>query len=247
MTRYTADIDDEFFADLDGLCAFLKCSKSDLLGVMMSESGVSSSAKNPTSSATGLIQFMANNRGQYYGMTRDEFAGLRPSKQLTFVRAYMTPHIGKLTSDAALYLAVFMPALIGRADDSHNVVAAKEGPYGWAFNANKYFDFNNDNAIQVGELSRSIKRQCVGPRWSEIASRAGLKEVATGPTQFDLSTILGVQQALADLGFNPGPQDGMLGPRTISAVKVFQAANRLKVDGMPGVETAAALRYFLKT
>jgi len=50
-----------------------------------------------------------------------------------------------------------------------------------------------------------------------------------------------LQTSLQQRGFDPGPIDGRFGPRTVEAVKQFQAANGLVVDGMPGVATEAAL------
>lgn len=50
-----------------------------------------------------------------------------------------------------------------------------------------------------------------------------------------------VQQRLAELGYRPGPIDGLNGPATRAAVRAFQAANGLFVDGIPGPATQAAL------
>ncbi|MEV4744089.1 peptidoglycan-binding protein [Streptomyces sp. NPDC049555] len=47
----------------------------------------------------------------------------------------------------------------------------------------------------------------------------------------DLSDVFGVQGALLDLGFRPGPQDGVDGPLTQRAVMAFQSANGLDVNG----------------
>jgi peptidoglycan hydrolase-like protein with peptidoglycan-binding domain len=40
-----------------------------------------------------------------------------------------------------------------------------------------------------------------------------------------------VQQRLAELGYDPGPADGTLGPRTRAAIQAFQRARGLEVDG----------------
>lgn len=49
------------------------------------------------------------------------------------------------------------------------------------------------------------------------------------------------QQQLADRGFSPGTIDGVRGPKTIAAVKQFQLANGLTVDGIVGRQTLGAL------
>lgn len=53
--------------------------------------------------------------------------------------------------------------------------------------------------------------------------------------------ILEIQTALKNLGFDPGGLDGEWGRRTIAAVKAFQQARGLDVDGIAGPQTLAAL------
>jgi peptidoglycan hydrolase-like protein with peptidoglycan-binding domain len=55
-----------------------------------------------------------------------------------------------------------------------------------------------------------------------------LKQGANGPEVRDL------QQALKALGHDPGPIDGVFGARTTSAVKAFQQAREIAVDGIVG-------------
>jgi uncharacterized protein (TIGR02594 family) len=54
-------------------------------------------------------------------------------------------------------------------------------------------------------------------------------------------TILEIQTALKKAGFDPGDLDGIWGRQTIAAVKAFQQARKLEVDGIVGPATAAAL------
>lgn len=54
-------------------------------------------------------------------------------------------------------------------------------------------------------------------------------------------TTLDIQRRLTALGFDPGPADGIRGPRTIRAIKAFQKERGLHVDGIVGPVTAAAL------
>ena len=65
--------------------------------------------------------------------------------------------------------------------------------------------------------------------------------VVCSPEDFDVNTVRGVQARLRELGFDPGPIDGVQGTRTIAAVKNFQAARGLVVDGIVGPATKAAL------
>jgi len=50
-----------------------------------------------------------------------------------------------------------------------------------------------------------------------------------------------LQRALAALGYDPGPVDGVFGPRTLSAVMEFQRRSGLAADGVVGPRTRAAL------
>src|SRR4051812_9220893 len=53
--------------------------------------------------------------------------------------------------------------------------------------------------------------------------------------------VLAVQTALQTLGYSPGALDGQYGTATAAAVREFQAAHRLDVDGVVGPNTRAAL------
>jgi peptidoglycan hydrolase-like protein with peptidoglycan-binding domain len=55
------------------------------------------------------------------------------------------------------------------------------------------------------------------------------------------SGIGAIQKKLSDLGYDPGPIDGIMGPLTRAAIRAFQAARGLAVDGIVGPQTAGAL------
>jgi peptidoglycan hydrolase-like protein with peptidoglycan-binding domain len=58
----------------------------------------------------------------------------------------------------------------------------------------------------------------------------------------DASTdVRSAQQALKGKGFNPGPVDGVMGPRTTAAVKEFQQKENLTVSGSLDADTNARL------
>lgn len=54
-------------------------------------------------------------------------------------------------------------------------------------------------------------------------------------------SIAALQAALRRRGYDPGPPDGAWGPRTRTALRLFQVAARLPADGVPGPATRAAL------
>lgn len=54
--------------------------------------------------------------------------------------------------------------------------------------------------------------------------------------------VSSLQTILKQKGFDPGPADGYFGPQTLAAVKGFQKANGLQVDGVVGPHTWAKLK-----
>lgn len=59
-------------------------------------------------------------------------------------------------------------------------------------------------------------------------------------------TVRQIQCLLCYLGFDPGAPDGKLGPNTLAAIRRFQAAAHLNVDGDPGPATRQALQEAVK-
>lgn len=57
--------------------------------------------------------------------------------------------------------------------------------------------------------------------------------------QFNL--VKAVQRALTEAGFDPGPVDGLRGPKTDEALVAFQNENGLVPDGVLGPKTLRAL------
>jgi hypothetical protein len=53
--------------------------------------------------------------------------------------------------------------------------------------------------------------------------------------------VRGAQQALRDKGFDPGPVDGRMGPRTAAAVREFQSKENIVATGQLDADTRARL------
>ncbi|MFH1768963.1 MAG: peptidoglycan-binding protein [Candidatus Omnitrophota bacterium] len=83
--------------------------------------------------------------------------------------------------------------------------------------------------------------------WSKLCG----EEVSSDAIQKRLTQavwVRKVQKALGDAGFNPGPIDGKLGPRTTKAIKKFQESMRIKPDGIVDPKTWINLyEYFSKS
>jgi predicted nuclease with TOPRIM domain len=107
---------------------------------------------------------------------------------------------------------------------------------------------------QLASLQDSLsqERQKVLDLQSKIEALSdelqSLKEIAVyeapelAPSDFTKK----VQLALYAAGFDPGKIDGKMGTQTIQAVKDFQEANGLKVDGIVGKETWDRLQEYLE-
>jgi hypothetical protein len=79
-------------------------------------------------------------------------------------------------------------------------------------------------------VSREVARQfAMAPMLP--ASAGGKREI-----------VGGYQRQLAARGFDPGPIDGVQGPRMTAAIKAFQEANGLEADGIVGPKTLARLQ-----
>jgi len=253
---HTRDISDDFFPKLKAIAERLGADPKHMLSVMYSESGCSAKAwnDNPKNlppekrwNASGLIQFMPPTLvGLGYFNGHAAFRALSATAQLDYVEKYYAPFKGKLGSIAALYVATFLPAYTAKASDPTYVLTEKNGRLGWAYSPNVAFDANRDARITVQELEDAVKRNCRGPRFDELVARLsgeGLGDTSkeSEAASLDLRTILGMQAALKAAGFDPGPLDGLPGPKTTAAILAFQEKAGLVADGVYGPKTRAAL------
>jgi hyperosmotically inducible periplasmic protein len=102
-------------------------------------------------------------------------------------------------------------------------------------------------------LTGSVPTIGASARASELARgvsgvRAVKNELTYAPAERDHSSLSGsrgqvfaMQQALKDKGFDPGPIDGIEGPRTVSALKDYQKSEQVTMTGKLDAATAAKL------
>jgi peptidoglycan hydrolase-like protein with peptidoglycan-binding domain len=90
----------------------------------------------------------------------------------------------------------------------------------------------------------AAKPLAVASRATPQAPPTGVPVVTSTPAPVTISTLKDVQHALNLLGAGPPlVEDGINGPKTMAAVKAFQAAHPpLAVDGAAGPQTKAALQ-----
>ncbi|MDX1434535.1 MAG: peptidoglycan-binding domain-containing protein, partial [Gammaproteobacteria bacterium] len=55
-------------------------------------------------------------------------------------------------------------------------------------------------------------------------------------------TLAEIQSMLGELGYQPGPADGVMGERTRQAIRRYQGSAGLAVDGAPSIELRDSLR-----
>lgn len=99
----------------------------------------------------------------------------------------------------------------------------------------------SDSVLKVtGTPSRpniiDISGVVAGPRSIVVTVKDSLGQgdsIAITVEQLEVSPniITRAQQELKTRGFDPGPPDGVMGPRTRGALKAFQKANKLRESG----------------
>jgi len=121
-----------------------------LMIVMNNESGVNPQAKNPTSTATGLIQFMeATAKGM--GTTTQALYTMDGVSQLDYVYKYLDVYKSKMNDTADVYLAVFYPqALFEKGEWQFPL---------WAVKANPIFDINKDGKLTKAEFKEYVNKK----------------------------------------------------------------------------------------
>jgi len=131
-----------------------------LMGVMAFESGRSFSAskKNPVSTATGLIQFMAFTAKEM-GTTTTKLAAMTAWDQLNYVYRYFSQKIkerGPIRSIEDAYMAVLWPAGMGKPMD-HPIFIKGNSTY----SANAGLDKNRDSRVTKAEAAGKVMEQLV--------------------------------------------------------------------------------------
>jgi hypothetical protein len=96
----------------------------------------------------------------------------------------------------------------------------------------------------AASTQRQLEREDLLPeeRESLLATQAKLEDLQG---RFTMAAPLGgtraIQQRLAELGYKPGPIDGIDGPRTRAAIRAFQRDAGLKQNGKASPEVIEAL------
>jgi len=109
---------------------------------------------------------------------------------------------------------------------------------------------NENLKIQIQNLEAQLQqknaeidslRQSLSRTTEEKYTQARSRQTVTGQP-----TVKQIQTALKNAGFDPGSTDGQMGRKTLQAVRDFQKANDLSVDGKVGKRTWAVLSLYLE-
>ena len=131
-----------------------------LMGAMAFESArtFDSKTKNPNSSATGLIQFMAKTAKEM-GTTTAKLAAMTPWDQLNYVYRYFSQKIkerGPIRGIEDAYMAILWPAAVGRPLEYPMFIKGNDN-----YTVNAGLDVNKDNRVTKAEAAGKVMEQLV--------------------------------------------------------------------------------------
>ena len=150
--------DPDFNRKLQKVADSLGVDKAHLIAIMKAESGMDPAAVNPQSRATGLIQFMPKT-AQSLGTSVEELRNMSAVDQLDYVYRYFKMVGVRPGMDAGdLYMAVFMPAHVGKPDDTVLGQQGADGFSGKVYAQNASLDKDRDGAITIGDVKSRVAR-----------------------------------------------------------------------------------------
>jgi hypothetical protein len=167
--------------------------------------------------------------------------GIYAAADLKLAPITMSPNKGDDAGQFAEHRAKVDAAIVGRSfrllvGTHKDVVRGPDGRvglYGWhRLDGSPIQPFFAGHAPSWKDYSQGLR----------LIYRVEASGPSTAPT-YDLTTVRDIQARLRDLGFDPGPIDGIRGPKTIAAVKAFQLSRGLAVDGIVGPMTRSALLH----
>lgn len=146
-----------FSAKLESICSNLGCNPQDMIGLMFSESGLNPDARNKSSNATGLIQFLPST-AQRLGTTVSELKNMSAVDQLDYIEEYYSrtknaylPNATEL-SGGDLYALTWLP---GRAEQYVLVESNNAKYYSSGLDAIK----DSKGEINKDDLSKRIQNK----------------------------------------------------------------------------------------
>ncbi len=144
---------DAFLQKVKDVSSDLGIDPNWLMLCMWIESRLNHRARNSSSGATGLIQFMPTT-ALSLGTTTEELAAMSNVDQMDYVYQYLKVYQWKMTSFVDVYFAIFFPRAIGKDPDyileTSNIAASKIAQQ------NSGYDLNRDGELTVAEVQAKI-------------------------------------------------------------------------------------------
>lgn len=109
--------------------------------------------QNPTTKATGLIQFMPAT-AKILGTSTENLLKMSNVQQLEYVKKYFINYKNKLLNFVDVYLVIFFPLAVGK--DDNFVIETKSLPAELIAKQNPIFDLNKDGEITKREIKNRL-------------------------------------------------------------------------------------------
>ena len=131
----------------------LECDPSHLMSAMAFETGerFTASIQNPSTRATGLIQFMPKT-AKSLGTSIDFLKAMTAEEQLAYVALYLEPFRKKMKSLSDVYMTILYPKAVGKPE-SHALFKHPKK----AYTLNKGLDVNKDLIVTKGEAASKVQ------------------------------------------------------------------------------------------
>lgn len=140
----------DFMSEVNRVSSRFGVNPSDMLALMRSESSLNPQAVNPTTGATGLIQFMPAT-ARSLGTTTEALRQMSAAEQMKFVeRFFESVRLPQGASAGQLYAYVFLP---GRARRDVLTVSGEA-----FYDANRGLDMDSDGRITIADLDARMAR-----------------------------------------------------------------------------------------
>lgn len=150
--------DPDFNKKLDKIAKQLGVESKAIMAVIKHESGGNPAAVNRASGATGLIQFMPDT-ARRLGTSTGELRGMSAVDQLDYVyKYYKMTNVRPGMKAGDLYVATFMPAAMGKPD---NTVLGQSGAGGFSgavYRQNRGLDRDGNGTITIADIKNSVER-----------------------------------------------------------------------------------------
>ena len=214
--------DTDFLQEVSNTASRLNVPADDLLRIIGFETAgtFSPSISAPTSSATGLIQFL-DATAEELGTTTSDLAGMSRAEQMIWVERYLEDRLRGVENPnfGDLYMAVHWPAGIGK-DDSF--VMYREGSD--AYSANRSLDVNGDGTVTRGE---AVARASGGASGVSFPAATGAPRVSARPERRPIDL------EVADVSFSSSRSAG---------VDTSQSPSQPRTEGPQGAQVSTQPR-----